>query len=258
MTAEQACRKRRLARAALLAVVVVLLLGVSRWPDTPTLAQSIPPLAIAKSANPDPVLAGELLYFTLTVTNTGRNPLPEVIVRDEVPKGTTFEGSGNIDGAWVTTYRGVGETVEVLWLAKEPLAPGQAYRVRFMVKVAPEAKGKIINADYRAALDVDGPAVQGPPVVVNIGKPTATPTPSPTPTKKPGPSPTRTPTEALASPTPAATTARPTPATAPTPGGGGCLAGGAALVGLGLSLAYVRDRASALVSGRRKKDVHRS
>jgi uncharacterized repeat protein (TIGR01451 family) len=214
-----------------LVVIAVLLLGASRWRNTPAPAQPAPSLAIAKSADPNPVLAGELLYFTLTVTNTGRAPLPEVVVWDEVPKGTTFAGSGHIDGAWVTTYRGAGEEVEVLWLAAEPLAPGQAYRLRFMVTVAPGAKGRIINADYRAALDIDGPAVQGPPVEVKIAEPTAT--PSPTPTAAPGPGPTGTPTLEAALPTLSATAA---PTTTPKPGGGGCLAGGAALIGLVFSL----------------------
>jgi uncharacterized repeat protein (TIGR01451 family) len=226
VTAGQTSRKRGLAWATL---AVVLLWGAGQWRSAPILAQANLPLDIAKSASSNHVLAGEPLYFTLTVTNTGRAPLPEVIVWDEVPQKTTFAGSGHVDGLWYTTHMVDEEKTLVLWKTIEPLAPGQAYRLSLKVTVAPGARGKIINADYRAALDMDGPAAQGPPVVVNIGQPTATPT-LPTPTMTPSPSPTGTPTVAAAS-APKATTAEPTPKP-----GGGCLAGGAALVGLGLAL----------------------
>ena len=47
-------------------------------------------LAIAEAASPDPVLAGEILSYAITVTNNGSNPATNVVVVDVLPAGTSF------------------------------------------------------------------------------------------------------------------------------------------------------------------------
>src|SRR5881396_1689924 len=47
-------------------------------------------LAIAEAASPDPVLAGEILSYAITVTNNGSNPATNVVVVDVLPEGTSF------------------------------------------------------------------------------------------------------------------------------------------------------------------------
>ncbi len=50
-------------------------------------------LAIAKVGLPDPVIAGEVLLYQLTVTNTGPSLAYDVAVSDTLPAGTAFAGA---------------------------------------------------------------------------------------------------------------------------------------------------------------------
>jgi uncharacterized repeat protein (TIGR01451 family) len=47
-------------------------------------------LALTKSDSPDPVNAGEQLYYTLTLTNNGPNDVPDALITDTLPAGVTF------------------------------------------------------------------------------------------------------------------------------------------------------------------------
>ena len=47
-------------------------------------------LSVAKTDNPDPVVAGELLNYTITVTNTGPSDAKSVVVVDELPNAGTL------------------------------------------------------------------------------------------------------------------------------------------------------------------------
>jgi uncharacterized repeat protein (TIGR01451 family) len=47
-------------------------------------------LAITKTDSPDPVDAGEQLYYTLTVTNNGPNDVPNASITDTLPAQVTF------------------------------------------------------------------------------------------------------------------------------------------------------------------------
>jgi uncharacterized repeat protein (TIGR01451 family) len=232
VAADQTHSKRGLAWAALLVVTVFLLLGVGQWLDTPTLAQAVPPLDIAKSASPDPVLAGEELTYTLTVTNTGRAPLADVVVRDRLPDSTFMRNWVALDGQWMGLAPNAGGTGEIVFQATKPLSPGQPYRLRFSVVVHPAAQGAIVNAKYEAAVGVEGVAVQGEPVIVQALRPTATPTSTSTPAATTG-------TAATVGPSATPGVTEPPPTASPTPSpAGGCLPGSAALTGLALSLVY--------------------
>ena len=47
-------------------------------------------LEVAKTDSPDPVNAGEQLFYTLTVTNHGPNDVPDVSVKDTLPSQVEF------------------------------------------------------------------------------------------------------------------------------------------------------------------------
>jgi uncharacterized repeat protein (TIGR01451 family) len=47
-------------------------------------------LAVTKTDSPDPVNAGEQLYYTVTVTNNGPNDVPDAIVKDTLPSQVEF------------------------------------------------------------------------------------------------------------------------------------------------------------------------
>jgi uncharacterized repeat protein (TIGR01451 family) len=49
-------------------------------------------LELTKSDSPDPVAAGEQLFYTLSVTNHGPNDVPDVSVTDHLPSQVQFQG----------------------------------------------------------------------------------------------------------------------------------------------------------------------
>jgi len=55
-----------------------------------TRVRGLADLAVIKSDNPDPVLAGNNLTYTITVTNAGPNDATSVILTDTLPSGVTF------------------------------------------------------------------------------------------------------------------------------------------------------------------------
>ena len=69
-------------------------------------------LLVIKSDDPDPVVAGEDLTYTLHVTNQGPSPVTGATVTDTLPAGVTFktvaatQGSGSHEGGTVTVNLG--------------------------------------------------------------------------------------------------------------------------------------------------------
>jgi uncharacterized repeat protein (TIGR01451 family)/fimbrial isopeptide formation D2 family protein len=67
-------------------------------PVTVTVQAAI--LEISKMVTPNPVPAGELLHYTLTVSNTGVVQAAGVVVSDQVPMSTTFDSAS--PGSWLS------------------------------------------------------------------------------------------------------------------------------------------------------------
>ena len=105
-----------------------------------TAVDSAPVLAISKVDSPDPVPAGDVLTYTLTVSNTGDAPATGVVVTDTIPAYTTFhdaEGGG----------MRVGDQVH--W-TDQAVNAGDSLVLHFSVTVtAPLTHGIVLtNGDY--------------------------------------------------------------------------------------------------------------
>ena len=120
-----------------------------------TAVQPIPVLRISKADSPDPVAAGDLLTYTLTVENVGYASATGVTVSDTLPTSTTFV-SADSGGALV------GDQVK--WTG-QTVGAGDSLAVRFTVQVEGAPDGPpIVNREYgvtcaEAPTRVMGPAV---------------------------------------------------------------------------------------------------
>ncbi len=95
-------------------------------------------LIVIKSDDPDPVVAGENLTYTLHVTNQGPSPVTGVVVTDTLPAGvaftslTTTQGNGSHQTGTVTVQLG-------------SLASGQDATITIVVAVLPSTTGPLLN-----------------------------------------------------------------------------------------------------------------
>jgi uncharacterized repeat protein (TIGR01451 family) len=127
--------------------------------ETRTVDNHAADVSIAKSASPDPVLVGENLTYTLTVTNNGPYTASTVSVQDPVPSGTTY----------VSSSPGCDDTVTC---AVGDLAPHATATITIVV--TPAAAGTVTNTATVSA--EEGDPVPGN----NTAKVTTTVNPRPT------------------------------------------------------------------------------
>ena len=180
-------------------------------------------LAIAKYDEKDPIPAGNLLHYTIVVTNEGGLTLRNVLVTDTIPAQTLY-------------FPGNAVPAPIFWDGLRTLVwnlgdiPAGASRTiqLYLHPVTTIPGGTVIRNEVVTSADNAPPAstyedttiLQAPPTAT----PTATRTPTPTLTRTstptsvvtPSPTPTRTPTPAH-TPTPTATPAPATPTPTPTP-----------------------------------------
>ena len=99
-------------------------LGRTFDPVTYTAQQQNADLSLTKSDSPDPVNAGQLLTYTLTVNNQGPSTAIGTQLTDTLPAGTTFdsatpsqgscaEAAGTVDCSLATIASGAGATVQI-------------------------------------------------------------------------------------------------------------------------------------------------
>lgn len=89
-------------------------------------------LAVTKSSSPDPVVAGNPLTYTITVTNNGPSTATDVTITDTIPDGTTFVSGVDGNGTTVCALLQVGTVVCELG----DMAPGATTTVYLTVQVA--------------------------------------------------------------------------------------------------------------------------
>jgi len=97
-------------------------------------------LAITKTDSPDPVIAGNDLTYTVTVTNNGPDTATSVIVTDNLPAETTFVSCSSTGGG---VCGGSGNNQTVTFAS---LASGQSETITFVANVSCSvADGTAIN-----------------------------------------------------------------------------------------------------------------
>lgn len=69
------------------------------FPSVDTTVDAVADLVISKSDNPDPVLAGDLLTYTIDVTNNGPSTAMDVVLTDSLPPEVSFLGTTSPEGA---------------------------------------------------------------------------------------------------------------------------------------------------------------
>ncbi len=118
-----------------------------------------PALSIDKVAIPDPVPAGEVLTYTLTVTNSGDIAATGVTITDTLPANTAFR-SADSGGVLVgSQVRWTGLTVGI----------GSHLSVRFSVTVTkPLPNGTLLHNDEYGVTSVQGASAAGAPLAVTV------------------------------------------------------------------------------------------
>jgi uncharacterized repeat protein (TIGR01451 family) len=87
-------------------------------------------MSIAKSDNPDPVIAGEQLIYDITVANVGSNIATNVVVTDVLPSAVTY---------LVSTGSCVEGPIGTLTCTRAAMDPGESWSFQIVVKVKEDA-----------------------------------------------------------------------------------------------------------------------
>ncbi len=101
-----------------------------------TTVKPVADLALTKSDAPDPVLAGQLLTYTLGVSNGGPQDAPGVTVTDTLPSGVTFDSA-------TATQGGCSQSAGTVTCALGTVTNGNSAGVE--IKVRPQSEGTITN-----------------------------------------------------------------------------------------------------------------
>jgi uncharacterized repeat protein (TIGR01451 family) len=118
-------------------------------------------LVVAKTDDPDPVVAGEVLTYTLVVTNSSPSDATGVVVTDTLPSGIRFDSAGASQG----TYN----SVTGVWTVGD-LADGGSATLTLVVTVDPSTRGTLSNVAEVSATESDpapGNNVDGQGTTVN-------------------------------------------------------------------------------------------
>lgn len=103
-------------------------------------------LVVAKTDDPDPAVAGEVLTYTLVATNSGPSDATGVVVTDMLPSGIRFDSAGASQG----TY----DSVTGVWPVGD-LADGDGATLTLVVTVDPSTRGTLSNVAEVSATESD-------------------------------------------------------------------------------------------------------
>jgi uncharacterized repeat protein (TIGR01451 family) len=136
-----------------------------------TTVQAVANLKVTKTDSPDPVIAGNELTYTITVTNNGPSDAQSLLLSDPIPSNTTFV-SFSVPVGWSRTDNpliGVGGTGTVK-AETSTLAAGASAQFTFVVKVDAGTSGGTILTNVATATT----ATTDPDLNDNAGTTTAT------------------------------------------------------------------------------------
>ena len=106
--------------------------------STSTLVQAQADLAVAKTDSPDPVIAGNNITYTLTLSNNGPSDAQSVTLTDPVPPNTTFFSAMQTGGpAFTSVLPPVGSSGTNVVFTIPTLAAGATATFEVVVKVHP-------------------------------------------------------------------------------------------------------------------------
>jgi len=178
-----------------------------------------PALHVVTQARPDPVTAGGQLCYEIILTNTGDTPLSGLVVTAPVPDHTAFHSLSARSEGWLMGTTGQGQTLQAVWGAQQPLAPGEAVRLLLYVQVDADYSGPLTIPGCQVIASTLASPLLGEAVIITVlpALPTSTPIPTdtprpPTPTSVPPPTATPLPT-----PTPPPVSAAFSPSPTPSP-----------------------------------------
>lgn len=98
--------------------------------DTLSLKVVSDTISVVKSVDKTFAVKGEILCYTVTITNTGNIVKNELVFKDRIPDGATFvANSVRIDGTYYSVYH------PEIGFALRSLAPGEVLTVAFDVQV---------------------------------------------------------------------------------------------------------------------------
>ncbi|NOT61717.1 MAG: DUF11 domain-containing protein, partial [Acidobacteria bacterium] len=102
-------------------------------------------VAAAKVDTPDPVIAGNLLTYTITAGNSGVSAALNFMISDPLPAGTVFISAVASAGATLTTPAvGANGTVKATWAGLTPV--GTSRMLTIVVRVCPDFQQNYLAA----------------------------------------------------------------------------------------------------------------
>ena len=142
--------------------------------DEDTLVMVEVELSLDKSASPDPVTAGQLLIYTLTVTNDGPSDAIDVTLTDVVPDDTTYVSATPISAGWsLTTAPEPGGTGEIVF-ANDSMTGGATASFVIVVRVELDTPDGFISNDATADCTICDPVSVSIQTTVHALNPTLT------------------------------------------------------------------------------------
>lgn len=126
-------------------------------------------------------IPGQPFTYVITVTNTGQEPVQNVLVTVGTPKGTTYKDSDVIaEQRWLIGGFSPGKAGEIFWLTQESLAPSSTAIFKLIVNVLPETREPLlVEGHFVTTLDdYQEATVNGLPLETEVLAPTPTPSPA--------------------------------------------------------------------------------